>query len=296
MKKARSTRTILLLFGMIPLNVRRTIFRALFLLFYHLSSKHRIIILHNLICAYPEKSLTEIIKIAKNVYINLGTVAAEFFEIPSLTRENMSDWVTFEGLENYTNALAKQKGILFYTGHFGNWELLAACFGLQNMHVSIIYRALDNQILEDFVAWFRRYTGHKVIPKGGASQKIIELLKKNEMIGVLIDQNVSWREGVFVDFFGRPASTTKRFADLALRTGAPVVSAFIIRQADGKYRIVVNEEVEITRTDDYEKDLFDNTQRFTRIIEDVVRRYPDQYFWIHQRWKTKKVQMKIHES
>jgi KDO2-lipid IV(A) lauroyltransferase len=291
MKKARSTRTILLMFGMVPLKARRTIFRALFLLFYHLSLKHRIITMHNLICAFPEKSLTEIIKIAKKVYVNLGTVAAEFFEIPTLTRENMSDWVTFEGLENYTNALAKQKGILFYTGHFGNWELLAACFGLQNIHVSIIYRALDNPILEDFVAWFRSYTGHKVIPKGGASRKIIELLKKNEMIGILIDQNVSWREGVFVDFFGRPTSTTKRFAELALRTGAPVVSAFIIRQGDGGYRIVINDEVEVTRTGNHEKDLFDNTQRFTRVIEDVVRRYPDQYFWLHQRWKTKKVQI-----
>lgn len=283
---------LLLLFGMVPLNVRRPIFRALFMLFYHLSEKHRLITLHNLLCAFPEKSLTEIIKIAKSFYMSLGTVAAEFFEIPTLTRGNMSEWVTFEGLENYTNALAKQKGILFYTGHFGNWELLAACFGLQNMHVNIIYRALDNPVLDDFVAWFRSYTGHRVIPKGGASQKIIELLKANQMVGVLIDQNVSWRQGVFVDFFGRPAATTKRFSELALWTGAPVVPVFIIRQPDEKYRIVINEEVEITRTGDQEKDLFDNTQRFTRVIEDVVRRYPNQYFWIHQRWKTKKVQIK----
>ncbi len=291
MKKTLSTRVILLSFGLIPLRVRVYFFRALFLIFYYVSEKHRIITVHNLIRAFPEKSPSELIRIAKNVYMNMGTVIAEFFEIPDLTPENMSNWVTFEGLEHYENAYSKKKGILFYTAHFGNWELLAACFGLKNIRTTIVYRALDNPILENFVAWFRSFTGHKVVPKGGASQKIVELLGQNEMIGILIDQNVSWREGVFVDFLGSPASTTKRFADLALQTGAPVVSAFIIRQKNGKYRIVINKEIEISKTGDHEKDLVDTTQKFTRIIEDVVRQYPDQYFWIHQRWKTKKSQI-----
>jgi KDO2-lipid IV(A) lauroyltransferase len=291
MKKSLATRTILLSFGAIPLRARKVFFRSILNIFYYLSPKHRIITLQNLIRSFPEKSLTEIIGIAKRTYLNLGTTAAEFFEIPSLTVDNMSNWVTFEGLENYEKALAKKKGILFYTGHFGNWELLAACFGLKNIRVSIIYRALDNPILEDFVAWFRSFTGHKVVPKGGASKRIIELLKKNEMMGILIDQNVSWREGAFVDFFGRPASTSRRFAELALKTGAAVVPAFIIRVSDGKYRIVIHKEVEIIRSGDEEKDRFDNTQKFTGVIEDMVRQYPDQYFWIHQRWKTKKVQI-----
>ncbi|MBN2254564.1 MAG: lysophospholipid acyltransferase family protein [Deltaproteobacteria bacterium] len=291
MKKTLSTRIILLSFGLIPLRVRVFLFRALFFLFYHVSEKHRIITVHNLVRAFPEKNLSEIIGIAKNVYRNMGTVAAEFFEIPNLTVENMSNWVTFEGLENYEKARAKKKGILFYTGHFGNWELLAACFGLKNMRVTIVYRALDNPVLENFVAWFRSFTGHKVIPKGGAFQRIVELLGCNEMIGILIDQNVAWKEGVFVDFLGRPASTTRRFADLALKTGAPVVSAFIIRQENGRYRIVINKEIEVSRTGVYERDIFDTTQNFTRVIEDMVRQYPDQYFWIHQRWKTKKSQI-----
>ncbi|MBN2517162.1 MAG: hypothetical protein JXC33_14155, partial [Deltaproteobacteria bacterium] len=160
MKKSLATRAILLLFGAVPLRERKIFFRSIPNIFYYLSPKHRIITLQNLINSFPEKSLTEIIRIAKDSYLNLGTIAAEFFEIPSLTIDNMSDWVTFEGLENYSKALAKKKGILFYTGHFGNWELLAACFGLKNIRVSIIYRALDNPILEDFVAWFRSFTGH----------------------------------------------------------------------------------------------------------------------------------------
>ena len=110
----------------------------MFILLYHFGEKNRLITLHNLIRSFPEKTLPEITRIAKNVYLNLGTVAAEFFEIPSLTKENMADWVQFEGLENYTRALSKKKGILFYTGHFGNWELGAACFGLQGMVINII--------------------------------------------------------------------------------------------------------------------------------------------------------------
>lgn len=286
-----TTRTLLRSFGLIPLKLRKIFFRAGLLLFYHLSLKHRVITLQNLINSFPEKTDTEISRIAKNVYLNLGTTAAEFFEIPSLTRENMSNWMTFEGLEHYERARSKGKGILFYTAHFGNWEMLAACVGLQGIIVTIIYRALDNPILEDFVAWFRRFSGHKILPKGGAAGTIAERLRDNEMIGVLIDQNVAWREGVFVDFFGRPASTTKKFADIALKTGAPVISAFSIRQPDGRYRFVFNEEITLIRTGNHDHDLFENTQQFTRIIENVVRRYPDQYFWLHQRWKTKKNQV-----
>ncbi|MEA2013685.1 MAG: lysophospholipid acyltransferase family protein, partial [Thermodesulfobacteriota bacterium] len=109
----------------------------------------------------------------------------------------------------------------------------------------------------------------------------------------LIDQNVSWDEGAFVDFFGRPASTTTGLAALALQTGAAVIPLFIIRLEDGTYKIIIYEEVAVTKTNDHEADLFENTQRFTCIIEDVVRKYPDQYFWLHQRWKTKKTQMPV---
>ena len=121
-------------------------------------------------------------------------------------------------------------------------------------------------------------------------------MKKNESIGILIDQNVSWNEGVFVDFFGRPASTTTGLAALALQTGAPVVPVFIVRLEDETYKITIYEEAKSTKTDDYDADLFENTQRFTSIIEDVVRKYPDQYFWLHQRWKTKKSQVPINKQ
>jgi KDO2-lipid IV(A) lauroyltransferase len=119
----------------------------------------------------------------------------------------------------------------------------------------------------------------------------MELLRENNSIGILSDQNVSAREGVFVDFFGRPACTGAGLAVLALRSGAPVLPMFMARQKSGKYKFILKPLVEISQTGDYERDLLENTQRFTRVVEDVVREYPDQWFWIHQRWKTKKCQI-----
>ena len=230
-------------------------------------------------------------EIARDCYKNLGIVAAEFFDILSITRDNISNWLEVEGLENYLRAHEKNKGILSFTGHFGNWEIGAAAFAFLCNPVNIVYRTLDNPVIGNIVDRVRSHTGNKLLPKGGAARRIIRLLEKNENIGILIDQNVSWREGVFVDFFGRPASTTKGLAALALQTGAPVLPSFISRMKDGKYRLVIGPEVEIARTGDYDRDILENTQRFTNIVEDNVRRYPEQWFWLHQRWKTKKSQV-----
>ena len=162
--------------------------------------------------------------------------------------------------------------------------------------MNIVYRVLDNPVIGDIVDKVRGYSGNRLVPKGGAVRKILELLEKNEIIGILIDQNVSWREGVFVNFFGRSASTTKGLAALALQTGAPVLPGFIYRMKNGKYRFVVGPEVEISRTGDYDRDIFENTQRFTKIVEDTVRSYPEQWFWLHQRWKTKETQVPANKA
>jgi KDO2-lipid IV(A) lauroyltransferase len=120
---------------------------------------------------------------------------------------------------------------------------------------------------------------------------MIRSLKRNEIVGILIDQNVAWYEGVFVDYFGRPACTTDGLALLALHTGAPVLPGYIVRLHDGRYRLVIGPEVEVTRTGDWDADVLVNTQRFTKVIEETVRQYPDQWFWVHQRWKTKPCQV-----
>jgi len=290
MKKRPTTRIILIVFGTIPLGARRALFKGIALLLYHFSLKHRMITLHNLMRSFPEKHISEIKRIAKGSFRNLGIMAAEFFEAFGFTRDNITDWVTFEGSDTYKKALARGKGLLFFSAHFGNWELGAAAFALGYQPLYAIYRLLDNPILEDLFLAERSITGNMLLTKGGIMGKIVDILKENKVVGIMMDQNVSWREGVFVNFFGRPACTTRRFAEIALQTGSPVLPVFIFRQDDGRYKIVVK-EAEIIRTGDYDRDILLNTQNFTTIVEKVVREHPDHWFWLHQRWKTKKCQI-----
>jgi len=287
MEPTRTTAIIFFAFRLIPLGLRRAIFKALFRLFYHVSVKQRLIALHNLRNAFPEKSFDEIEAIAKGVYRHLALVTAELFEMPYITRETLRDWADAEGLEHLENAFAEGKGLLSVVAHFGNWELMTVAVPLLTRPMHAVYRPLDSPVMDNLLGWSRTKHGNFLIPKGGSGKRIIRLLKENSAIGILSDQNVDTREGVFVDFFGRPACTSVGTAVLALQSGAPVIPAFMPRMPDGRYKLIILPPVEITRTDDYESDLVVNTQRFTKVVEDMVRKYPDQWFWIHQRWKTK---------
>jgi Kdo2-lipid IVA lauroyltransferase/acyltransferase len=287
MEKTRTTAVIFFLFRLIPLGVRRAIFKAVFRLFYLASVKQRLIALHNLRRAYPEKSIDEIEAIAKGVYRHIAIVTAELFEMPYITRETLHEWVDVEGIENVEAALAEGKGVLSIVAHFGNWELMTVAVPLMIRPMQIIYRPLDSPVLDNLLGWSRTKHGNSLIPKGKSGKKIIRLLRENNPIGILSDQNVDKNEGAFVDFFGRPACTSVGTAVLAMQSGAPVIPAFMPRMPDGRYRLIILPAVEITRTDDYESDIVVNTQRFTKVVEEMVRRYPDQWFWIHQRWKTK---------
>jgi len=290
MKPAASTRIIMFLFRCIPLGLRRYLFTSFFLLFYYLSPRQRLIALHNLCRAYPDKDIRELTGIAKGVFRHVGIVAAEFFELPTITKENLHEWVEFDGLENLQDALAQGKGVLSVVAHFGNWELMTIAVPLAAQPMGIIYRPLDSPVLDDMLAWMRTLHGNTLIPKEGSTKKIVRLLRENQAIGILSDQNVAAREGVFVEFFGRPACTAVGTAVLAMRTGAPVLPAFMPRIANGKYRFVIKPPVEISVTGDDDADILVNTQRFTRVVEEMVRQYPDQWFWIHQRWKTQPCQ------
>ena len=287
MEKTRSTAVILFAFRLIPLGLRRAIFKAMFRLFYHASAKQRLIALHNIKSSFPEKSMEEVEDIAKGVFRHIGIVAAEFFELPSITKENLHEWVVVEGLEHVEEGEKQGKGLLSIIGHFGNWELMPVSFPLVGYQTNVVYRPLDSPVMDNLATWVRTKNGNTLIPKGGSGKKIIRLLKENKIIGILSDQNVASREGIFVDFFGRPACTSVGTAVLALQSGAPVIPAFMPRMPDGRYKLLFLPPVEITRTDDYESDLRVNTQRFTKVMEDIIRQYPDQWFWIHQRWKTK---------
>jgi KDO2-lipid IV(A) lauroyltransferase len=293
-EKTRTTSIILFCFQCVPLPIRKLFFKFLLILFYHASAKHRLIALHNLHCAFPEKDMGELIRIAKGVYRNLAITAAEFFSMPSITRENLHEWVEMEGQEHFEAGIAQGKGLLTIIAHFGNWELMPVTIPLFLRFPKpsyIVYRPLDSPILDNMIEHVRTINGNEMIAKGGSGRSIIRLLKENHGIAILSDQNVAAREGVFVDFFGRPACTGVGLAVLALRSGAPVLPMFMVRQKSGKYKFILKPLVEISQTGDYERDLLENTQRFTKVVEDVVREYPDQWFWIHQRWKTTKWQI-----
>ena len=174
-----------------------------------------------------------------------------------------------------------------FGAHFGNWELEAVAVSLLLKPLVVIYRPLDSTILDNLVLRVRSSTGNTPVPKERAMRQMLKSLKNNEILGILIDQNVAWQEGVFVDFFGRPACTTDGLALLALHTEAPVIPAYMVRLSNGKYRLVVGQEVEVVRTGEKKADVMKNTQVFTKIIEETVRKYPDQWIWVHQRWKTK---------
>ena len=289
-EKTKTTSTLLFVFRCIPLVVRKGLCRIGFSLFYHLVAKSRLIVLHNLQRSFPEKDSKEIIKIAKGVYRHFSIVAAEFFDMPSITRDNIDRWVEVEGMEYADAALSQNKGALSIVAHFGNWELLTIAIPMLVRPMYIVYRPLDSPVIDNMVEYVRTMHGNSLIPKGGSGKKVLELLKENQIIGILSDQNVAAYEGVFVDFFERPACTGVGLAVMAMRSGSPVVPVFMARQKSGKYKLIIKPFLKAVCTDDYEADLQINTQRFTKIVEDVVREYPNQWFWFHQRWKTKTYQ------
>lgn len=283
----RLERLVLNLLRLVPVSVRRTLFVGLSLCYYHLAPRRRLIAIYNLTRAFPEKTAAEVRGIARGVYRNMALVAAEFFDLPALTRETLKDAVEVEGIEGCQRALAKGRGVLLFGAHFGNWELQAAAASLLLGPLTVIYRPLDNAFLDRLVLAVRSATGNIPLPKQHAMRRMLRTLREGGMVGLLIDQNWSRKEGVFVDFFGRPACTTEGLALLALHTGAPVVPAFMVRRGDGRYRLVFGPEMEVTATGDREADVRRNTQNFTAVLEEMIRRYPSQWLWVHQRWKTR---------
>jgi Kdo2-lipid IVA lauroyltransferase/acyltransferase len=290
MDRATTVKMIIGTFRLIPRKLRIALFTACFRLFYHISTKHRMITLHNLRCAFPEKDMKELVEIAKGAYRNVGVIAGEFFDIPYLTKENIGELVEFEGLENCTGAYGKKKGVLFLGAHFGNWELSAAAYSLYVGPAIVLYRPLDNPFLEELVRYVRTSTGNVLLPMTRAMRPMIRAFQNNETVGLMIDQNYAWQEGVFVDFFGRPACTTNGPALLAMHTDAAVIPAYLVRLPDGRHRLVIEEEFTLVRTGNRIEDAIANTQLFTKKFEEIVRRYPDHWLWLHQRWKTKKWQ------
>jgi len=278
---------------LIPLNWRIRIFEGISRIIFAVDGRHRRIAGRNLAIAFPDQAPWERRKIALRTFKNLGRVAAEFPHISHFNQNNIHQYLSLEGVEHFHRARQKGKGVLFLTAHFGNWEWMAAGFPLLAHHNShVIFRPLDNRFLDGLVDRLRTATGNQTIPKEKSMGRILRLLKSGETIGILLDQNMAWQEGAFVDFFGELACTNIGMAILAMRTDAPVLPIFNFRRPDGRYRVVIEPEVVLVRTGDKGQDIEKNTELFTQIIEKHVRDYPDQWLWVHQRWKTRPWQAK----
>lgn len=253
-----------------------------------LDHKHRRIILENLAIAFSEwLDPGQRRVLARRVMIRLMRMLFEIGRYARFSGEEMSRWVRVEGQEHIRDALAQGKGVLVLTAHFGNWEYLPIGADLIQVPLSIVYRPLDFQPLDRVIARLRSKFGAELIPSSrGAMRGILRALAKGRIVAMLMDQNVDWYEGVWVDFFGKPACTNKGMAVIAIKTGAPVVPVFMLPDGDNRFVITFQPAMHLSVTGDRTSDIETNTALFTQVIEAMIRRHPDQWFWVHQRWKT----------
>jgi Kdo2-lipid IVA lauroyltransferase/acyltransferase len=281
-------RSLLAFFGAVP---RRTAFLAAELvswLGFHLAKRQRLAGLQNLRMAMPELSDTERVAIIRGVFSNLGRLLVEFAKFPDLKATNIADRVSYEGFENFTQAASLGKGVIFLTAHLGAWELSSFAHSIYGHPMKFVVRSIDNPRVEELISEYRTMGGNVPIHRRNAAREILKALRANETVGILVDQNTTRAEGVFVNFFGIPAATTTSVATFALRTGAAVVPGFLIwDKTTRKHKLHFDPPLDLIRTSDAAKDVVENTQRFNEVVESYVRRYPDQWLWIHRRWKTR---------
>ena len=244
--------------------------------------------MENLRLAFPEWGKKQRRTALRGMVRQLGWMGAEFAHFPRLTKENIERLVLLDGFENFAAAQARGKGVLFLTGHMSAWELAPFAQALFGYPLHFLVRALDNPRVDALVTRYRCLSGNSPIEKNQSARAVLKVLAAGGTVGVLADHNTLLAEGVFVDFFGIPACTTAGLARFALHTGAAVVPGFLHWDAAlRKYRLCFEPGIELVRTGDDATDIRENTQRFTSVIENYVRRFPDQWLWLHRRWKTR---------
>jgi KDO2-lipid IV(A) lauroyltransferase len=255
---------------------------------YHLHGRLRRVGYRNLALAMPELDPAERRVIVGRVFRNLGRLLGEFSQFPKITRQNISKLVDYDGLENYERASERRRGVLMLTGHVGAWELCAFAQGVYGHPLSFLVRPLDNPLLDRLISHYREISGNRTINKNRAVKPVLEILRCGQDVGLLIDVNTLPDQGVFCDFFGTPACSTTGLAVFALRADSPVVPGFLIwDERLGKHRLRFEPEIPLIRTGDFKEEVMLNTARFTKVIEEYARRYPDQWLWVHKRWHTR---------
>ncbi len=243
----------------------------------------------NLRIAFPEWSEAHRRRILRGEFLTLGRMLADFAHFPHLNRENIERLIIYDGFENFARAQRQGRGVLLLTAHFGNWELGSFAHGVYGHPCNFVVREMDNPLLDRLINRYRSASGGRPIEKKDFARGVLRALRRGESVGVLMDQNMLPDEGIFVNFFGLPACTTAGPARIARKAGAPVVLGLVIwdRQLR-KYRLHFD-AVEWIRRPNPEEEIAANTANFTLVIEQYVRRYADQWLWVHRRWKTRPV-------
>jgi Kdo2-lipid IVA lauroyltransferase/acyltransferase len=258
---------------------------------YILARPQRRVALTNLRIAFAEKSDDERLEIVRESCRNFGRIAAEWCHMFRLTKDNVAEWVTFADPDFWhgeAQRIIRSTGILALTGHFGNWELFAHAIGLYGNPVHLVHRPFRNPLFDAFVNRERTRAGTVLISKRRAAHQVMQALRSRGIVAVPFDQNATGRWGVFADFFSLPASTHPGLARLHELSRAPVYPVFLVRKNKSpRHEIVILPPVETVRSGDGERDAVENTRRFNRVFEEMVRRHPEQWIWMHKRWRTR---------
>jgi KDO2-lipid IV(A) lauroyltransferase len=280
---------ILKMLGALPRGVARSFAAMVARVLYAMLPRLQRTAEFNLRLAFPEWGEPRRREVIRGMVRNLGWMAAEFARLPRYTRENIENLLIIDGHENFLEGQRRGKGVLYLTGHIGAWELSSFAHALYGFPLHYLARPLDNARVDALVNCYRCLSGNQPIFKNESARTLLKILKEAGTVGILADQNTMPEEGAFVDFFGKSACTTTGIARVALHTDAAVVPGYAIwDESIGKYRLRFEPAVELVRTGETDRDIFVNTQKFAKVIEEIIRKHPEQWVWVHARWKTRR--------
>ncbi len=279
--------TIRALFFLLPRRSCLSIGSAFGIFMYHLDRKHRRLALANLERAFGRTCPPpELRRLASASFRHFGRMLADNLKWTHLGAEKGMRLLHIEGKDHIHQALEAGRGILIFSAHLGNWEVASAAISTMGP-LDVVARPLDSRRLERELARFRRLLGANAISKFQAAKPVLQALRRNRMVAILIDQNVMRSQAVFVDFFGLPAATTPGLASFHLRAGAPLIPVFCYPERDLTYRVKIGRPIDFRPTGDWNGDVLKITQRCTKIIEAEIRDHPGCWLWFHNRWKTR---------
>ena len=277
--------------GLLPRRAARAYGATVAAIIFRCVPRARTIAMFNLHLAFPDWTDDQRRRTIRGMVRQIGWMAGEFSQFPKYARapvEKMQEIVQLDGLDNFLAGERAGKGVLFLTGHMGAWELAPFAQAKFGHPLHFLVREVENQRADSLINSYRMLSGNQPIEKNQSARAVLKVLSGGGTVGILADQNTMPEEGVFVDFFGIPACTTTGIARMALHTGAAVVPGYILWDASlGKYRLQFEPPLELQRTGNLDHDILVNTAAFTRVIENYVPRYPDQWVWVHKRWKTR---------